>query len=385
MATGGVMLVPGFLKALSRQWLQPANDRCLVMIQLGGGNDGLNTVVPYRNDLYYQARPRIAISASEVLPVSDDLGFHPALKGLRKLYDAGHLSVVNNVGYPNPNRSHFRSMDIWHTAANSNEYLTSGWLGRYLDHHCKHPHDAVEVSARLSLAMKGEVRHGMAVNDPRQLYQITNEPWFQTLIDNQQGGEETSNLDFLYKSMAETSESAEYIYETTRTTASTVEYPGNQLGKQLRTVAQFIRSGVSAKVFYVSISGFDTHAGQAGTHERLLEGYDKAISAFVKDLEAAGAMDRTLAVTFSEFGRRVAQNGSNGTDHGTASNLYLIGKQLRRPGFFNDGPDLANLDDNGDLIHTVDFRKIYASVLDDWLQADSTKALGRKFDRLDLL
>jgi uncharacterized protein (DUF1501 family) len=357
----------------------------LVVIQLSGGNDGLNTIIPYRNDLYYKMRPKLAVASASVLRADQELGFHPALNKLNSLYDKGYLGVINNVGYPNPDRSHFRSMDIWHTASDSNEYWHTGWLGRYLDAQCKNcstGHQAIEIDDVLGLALKGEQQKGMAVRNPKRLYDALQRDLFQKLSQQQEHDEPM--VSYLYKSLAETISSADYIYSKSTIARSKITYPDSEFANRLKTIAQLINSGIDTRVYYASLSGFDTHVNQANSHERLLLTYSEAIAAFVADLEAGNNFDSTLIITFSEFGRRVAQNASGGTDHGTANNLFLIGKSLKQKGFINETPNLEKLD-AGDLIHTIDFRSVYATVLDRWLGSEADSVLGGKFSRLEFI
>lgn len=384
LATAGTMLIPGFLKAFDGKPLLPDHKK-LVVIQLSGGNDGLNTIIPYRNDLYYKMRPKLAIASSSVLKADQELGFHPALSKLNSLYDNGYLGVINNVGYPNPDRSHFRSMDIWHTASNSDEYWQTGWLGRYLDaqcNDCSTGHQAIEIDDVLGLALKGEQQKGMAVRNPKRLHDTLQRDLFQKLSQQQEHGEPM--VSYLYKSLAETISSADYIYSKSTIARSKITYPDSEFANRLKTIAQLINSGIDTRVYYASLTGFDTHVNQANSHERLLLTYSEAIAAFVADLEAGNNFDSTLVMTFSEFGRRVAQNASGGTDHGTANNLFLIGKSLKQKGFINETPDLEKLD-AGDLIHTVDFRSVYATVLDRWLNSEADSVLGGKFSRLGFI
>src|SRR6185436_8290061 len=218
LVSGAVML-PKFLKAFERGGASffPQGDKTLVIVQLSGGNDGLNTIVPFRNDIYYSSRPTIGIPQNEVLKLSDELGLNPALEGLRKIFDDGNLCIINNVGYPNPDHSHFRSMDIWHTASGSDQYKETGWVGRYLDSLCPDcvPYRAIEADHTLSLAMKGEKISGLALSDSAKLYHTTKDQ-----LTN-------SNSDYLYKVMRETFSSAEYIYEKTKIYHSQTEYPKN--------------------------------------------------------------------------------------------------------------------------------------------------------------
>jgi len=379
LATVGTLLIPDFLKAYERRYLGEAAgaENVLVVVQFSGGNDGLNTVVPYRNDVYHRERPRLAIPGDKVLKLNDDLGLNPAMEGLKKLYDDGLLTVINNVGYPNPDRSHFRSMDIWQTASGSDQYLRSGWVGRYLDAHCSGtcaPHDAIEVDDTLSLAMKGERVKALALQNPQKLYSQTQNRFVRQLAEANHG--EFGEVDYLYKTLAETVSSAEFIYEKAKVHRTSAAYPESELARRLKTVSGLIQSGVGARVYYVSHGSFDTHVNQLAQQERLLRQYADAVNAFVNDLKKAGELKRVKVLTFSEFGRRVKQNASGGTDHGTANNVFVLNGA--KAGVSNEGPNLTDLDD-GDLKFSVDFRAIYASLLDDWLGTSSEAVLGRKF------
>jgi uncharacterized protein (DUF1501 family) len=388
LATAGSMMVPMFLKAFDGKQIATKEHKRIVIVQLSGGNDGLNTIVPYRNDLYYQYRPQLAIQPEKVLKVSDELGFNPALTALQKLYDKGYLSIINNVGYPNPDRSHFRSMDIWHTASDAHDYWNTGWIGRYLDATCldgKAGHLAIEIDDVLGLALKGEKFKALALKNPQKLYSLLQGKLFKELAKGDELlTEPNGSLDYLYKTLAETVSSAEYIYNKSKIARSTVSYPDNEFARRLHTIAQLINSEVETKVFYASFSGFDTHVRQQQIHERLLTTYAEAMATFVEDLDKNDKFDDVLILTFSEFGRRVAQNASGGTDHGTANNLFLIGKSLKKKGFFNETPDLRQLDEQ-DLIHTIDFRSVYATLLEGWLGTDSNHVLSKKFPLLDLI
>jgi uncharacterized protein (DUF1501 family) len=382
-----LLFVPKFLHALDRQDLKTladANGRRLMVVQLGGGNDGLNMVVPYRNDLYYKARPTLGIrEQSGILSLDKELGFNPNMKGLKQLYDQGQVAVLNSVGYPNPDRSHFRSMDIWQSGSAADQYLSTGWLGRYLDSNCpacQVPYNGLEVDDTLSLAMKGELRKGLALKNPEKFHQITQNQFIARVSGEKPAGAVTE-LDYLYKTLAETSSSADYLYQTSKVYKSAVAYPNTEFGRNLKTTAELINSGIGSRVFYVSLTGFDTHARQQEQQGKLLGDLSAGLSSFMDDLQQAGNLNDTLVLVFSEFGRRVSQNASNGTDHGTANNVLLLGGGLRQKGILNDAPDLQNLLD-GDLRHQLDFRSLYATILHDWLQADDTAILGNRFERL---
>lgn len=379
------LLVPSFLTEanLGRLYAQRTG-KILVVVQLSGGNDGLNTIVPYENDLYYQNRPTLGISKGEVIKVHDQLGFNPALQPLQGLFDEGYLSVVNSVGYPNPDRSHFRSMDIWHTASASDQYLNTGWIGRYLDSNCPTPYHAIELDDTLSLALKGETKRGFAMTDAARLKRSADNRMLQAVANNvgQPAGED--HVAYLYKTLIDTQSSANYLFEQSKKQRSATSYPQSEFGQDLRTIAGLITADTATRIYYVSLSGFDTHANQKLRQERLLQQYAEGMKAFVADLKQQGLFNEVLIMTFSEFGRRVQQNGSNGTDHGTANNLILLGGQLKKPGFFNGGPDLSKLDE-GDLIYQVDFRNIYATILDKWLETPTPAVLGGNFSPLALI
>lgn len=395
LTTAGTMMIPSFLKAyeLGHMNVDPAGSKVLVVVQLSGGNDGLNTVVPFRNDIYYRERPALAIPREKVLALNDEIGFNPALAPLKALYDEGLVRVINNVGYPNPDRSHFRSMDIWQTASSADQYLQTGWVGRYLDAACSGvagcaPHRAVEVDDTLSLSLKGNAVNGLALLNPKKLYNQTRDGMIKELAETSQTKRQ-DNLGYLYKTLAETVSSAAYVYDKSAKSVhpTKVAYPVHELGMRLKTVSELIQSDTSTRVYYVSISGFDTHVNQAGQQERLLRHYAEAVKAFMDDMKTTNRQNDVLLMTFSEFGRRVKQNASNGTDHGAANNVFLVGGGLSGTGsgrVYNQAPDLDNLD-AGDLKFTIDFRSIYATLLGDWLKADDLTILGNKFPKLNLV
>ncbi len=384
----GALFIPSFLKAFELKTGAVAGNRTLVVIQLSGGNDGLNTIVPFENDLYYSKRKSLALPKNEIIRLNDQLGMNPVMQALKEMYDQGWMSVLNNVGYPNPDRSHFRSMDIWQSASEANEYLSTGWIGRYLDSSCsgcEKPYNAIEVDDTLSLAMKGNTKKGIAVRDIDKLFNTTREPFFKGVANASKPEMlDEHNLGYLYKTMIETYSSAEYIDSTSKTFQVKAEYPDSAFAKQLRMISRFIQSGLSTKVYYVSLTGFDTHVGQKGTQNRLLKEYAEGISAFLKDLKSGGKLDDTLVMTFSEFGRRVEQNASDGTDHGTANNLFLYGGRLNKKGIYNEGPDLSDLDE-GDLKYKIDFRSVYATIMNKWLQVDDTSILNQHFAQMDII
>lgn len=387
-------------------------DRVLVVVQLSGGNDGLNTVVPYTNDLYFRHRPGIAIRAQQALALSQNgsIGLHPALSGVKALYDQGLCSIVQGVGYPNPNRSHFMSMDIWQTA--DTDGTGDGWLGRYFDNQCcgygkgesGRPENGPPTAAAANgagldasgqpgialgreapLAMQGRKVKPIAFETP-QLFRWSGEDVHEALVEpyhdlvrrGQDGGGDT-NADFLMRTALDAQVSSELIRKAVAR-APRAEYPRTQLGQQLAMVSAMIAAGLDTRVYYVTLGGFDTHAGQGGPqgqHARLLSIFGDALKAFYDDLREQENAERVLTMSFSEFGRRVAQNASGGTDHGTAAPMMLFGPMVR-PGVIGDHPSLKDLD-QGDLKFGLDFRSVYAGILEGWMQADSEAVLGRKF------
>jgi uncharacterized protein (DUF1501 family) len=379
------MMMPKFLKAFEKPMMVPPGNKVVVVIQFSGGNDGLNTVIPVRNDIYYRERPVLGITKDKSLLLTDEVGLNPALEAFKGLYDDGSLAIMNNVGYPNPDRSHFRSMDIWQSASESNVYTQTGWLGRYLDAQCKgcdKPTQAMELDDVLSLALKGEDNKGLAFKDPKKLYNTSNGRFIKDVNADHKPGEET--IDYLYKTMSATLSSADYIYEQSKVHPTSQTYPNTGMGKDLKTIASLIFSDINTKVYYVSLGSFDTHVNQENQQKRLFTELSDAVKAFTADLKSNGRFDDVLMMTFSEFGRRVSQNASNGTDHGTANNMFFISGGLKEKGVLNAMPDLADLND-GDLKHKVDFKTVYATVLNKWLAADDKMILGNKFSHLNFI
>jgi uncharacterized protein (DUF1501 family) len=386
MATGCGML-PKFLKAFEGRVNGMSGNKVLVVLQLSGGNDGLNTVIPIRNDIYYRSRPVISISRNKALPLDSEAGLHPALTHLKTLFDEGNLAILQNVGYPNPDRSHFRSMDIWQTAVNSDEYRSSGWIGRYLDAQCEtcsKPTMVLEMDDSLSLALNGNQMKGLALRDPKRLYNTSRDPFYRDLLKTEKPIQEGETVSYLYKVLAETLSSADYIFDQCNLHKNTTVYPDTEIGKNLKTIASLISSEINTRVYYVSLGSFDTHAGQQGKQEKLFSELNNALKPFTEDLKSSHRFEDVLIMSFSEFGRRVGENGSGGTDHGTANNMFLIGGGLKNKGMLNEMPDLSLLDE-GDLIAQLDFKRVYATVLNRWLQADDLRILGKQYDYLNFV
>jgi len=377
------------------------DDHVLVVIQLAGGNDGLNTVIPYGSREYYTNRSQIAIgepgstkyNAGAALSISgaDGYGLHPNLTGLLDLMENGQAAIVQGVGYPNPNRSHFTSTDIWHTGNNSAQGY--GWLGRYFDNTCNgqpNPKGSIAIGNRAPLALHGSTQK--AVNfETEELFRwagSSSDASLDELYDNinrqekANNSKEDSQLDFLVRTSLDAQVSSDRIRAAV-SKQSLVRYPGGQLSQQLQLIASMIRADLPTRVYYASLGGFDTHANQLNSHANLMRQLGDTLNAFQQDLGKQGNTGKVLTMVFSEFGRRVAQNGSGGTDHGTAAPMFLIGDNVKA-GLLGKHPSLTKLD-QGDLMYNTDFRQVYASVLEDWMGADSKEILGKRYAKSAVL
>ena len=361
------------------------NDHILVVLQLTGGNDGLNTVIPYTQSLYYQARPTLAIPEAQVLPLEGGMGFHPALEPLKSLYDQRALAILQSVGYPNPNRSHFRSMEIWQTA-DPDGHSRYGWLGRYLDtltDSALNPILAVSLTQELPVALQARRAPVPCFASLSDLQMMTRDPELERTLRRMQAmdGRKADALTQMIRESTRTAlEAVERLREAIKNYRSDVTYGNDPFGRGLQQTAQIIATSHPTRILYVSVNGFDTHAGQARTHEQLLARFANAVSAFYRDLEAMGKAEKVLLMVFSEFGRRVRENGSLGTDHGAAAPMFLIGKRVNG-GLHGDPPNLSDLDGNNDLKMQLDFRRVYATVLE-WLGSDPEAVLGKGFPAL---
>lgn len=353
--TGGLLILPEFLHAFGSQTNLVIGEQCLVFIQLNGGNDGLNTYIPFDNPLYYQLRPKIALSKNEVIGANNGMAFHPALKDFAQMQQNGDLSVIQNVGYPEPNRSHFRSQEIWQTATGSNQYLNEGWLGRYLDLQCKdhQPTAGINIDSIDNLALKGVEPNAITVKDPNRFKMKSDKEESVKLSNNPQ-------LDFVRKIANSVTEGAEDIQKALSKSTGEMSYPKTGLAKNLEWIARLIKGNLNSKVYYTSLGGFDTHDNQLDIHNRKLTELNDAIYSFYIDLKKAQLLQNVTVVVFSEFGRRVKDNG-NGTDHGTAAPMFIIGGNTKGKVIGNN-PNLADLD-NGDLKYEIDFRSVYATLL----------------------
>lgn len=372
-----------------------AGQRVLVVLQLSGGHDGLSAVVPFGNDDYGRNRTATRIGEDDVHKLNDTIGLHPNLKGCMELLDQRAFAVVQGVGYPNPNRSHFKSMDIWHLGDNSGR-ATTGWLGRYCDQVAKDSSDpklAVAIGDDKSpLALHGEDYSGISLqrlDTYRFLADRGDNPLgrryreMSRMAANDSSG--SSSLQFVGKTAVAANASSDEILKLSQNYTAKVSYPRTSLGTSLQTVAALIAGQLSTRIYYVFLGSFDTHSGQKQRHDKLMTDLSEAVSAFQKDLADQGNADRVLTMAFSEFGRRVRENSSQGTDHGTAGPMFLFGPQVK-PGLHGEHPSLAADDlDHGDLRHNIDFRSVYATMLEKWLGANSQSVLGQKFPLLDLV
>jgi uncharacterized protein (DUF1501 family) len=380
----------------------------LIVVQMAGGNDGLNTVVPYADDAYYRARPRLGLPADKILKIDSYCGLNGKLTGVKSLFDEGHVAIVHGVGYPNPDRSHFRSTEIWETGSDSNRNEANGWLGRYFDNCCSgvDPTVGVAIGDEMPQAFSAKTPTGVTFSRPEQFvwqlsepgkgYRSTEEDFFRQLngadeesapaaIGALSGKTKTdlSTMDFLQRTALDAQLSSDKILAIARKYKSSVSYPQGYLGSSLNIIARMIAGGLPTRVYYATQGGFDTHARQMNAHERLMGDFNEAVSAFVADLKQQGNFERVLLMTFSEFGRRVAENANGGTDHGAAAPMFILGGAVK-PGLFGKYPSLIDLD-HGDLKFNTDFRSVYGTVLDRWLKAPSEKVLGRKFRALAIV
>ncbi|HXG08374.1 MAG TPA: DUF1501 domain-containing protein [Gemmataceae bacterium] len=388
------LTVPTFLSRTAAATLTAdtpgAKDTILVVVQLTGGNDGLNTVIPFKDPEYAKLRPTLKVAPGQVRKITDEIGLHPSLSGLAGLLDEQALCVVQGVGYPNPSQSHFRSMDIWQ-AGSTAEALTEGWIGRALRQ--------LPGAPSFHLAAANEAAPLALTGAPTRVPSITSLEDFQlrtaaasgldrkeqhAVIEEAVQGpsDQAGLLDFVRRTAVNTYASSRRLQEIGRNYQPKATYPPTQLANRLRLAAQLIDADLGARIFYVSIDGFDTHASQAATHSQLLQEVSGAMTAFYKDLAARGHKDRLLLMTFSEFGRRAKENGSRGTDHGSAAPMLLVGGRVK-PGLVGAHPSLTQLE-AGNLKHHTDFRQVYAAVLDQWLGVNSKEVLGAEFKPVEI-
>jgi uncharacterized protein (DUF1501 family) len=398
LASAGVVVwglgVPGFIRrtasAAPPSGQAGAKDTVLVVVELTGGNDGLNTVVPFKDPQYAKLRPTLALPTAQLKKINDSLGLHPQLDGLAELLQDNALCVVQGVGYPNPDQSHFRSMDIWQ-AASTAETLTEGWLGKALRAMPAAPAFHIKSNNENSpLALDGAPARVPSIKTLEE-FQLqvaaasgADKQAQRAVIENsaqQAGG--SGLLDFVARTAANTYASSKRLQEVGKNYTPKAPYPNTPLAEHLKLCAKLIDAGLGARVFYVSHGNFDTHATQAPTHANLLGELGGAVRAFYKDLKARGQGDRVLLMTFSEFGRRAKENGSKGTDHGSGAPMFLVGGKVKA-GAIGDHPSLTDLP-LGNLKHHTDFRQVYAALLERWLGVPSKDVLGGTFKPVEVL
>ncbi len=377
----------------------------LVVLQLAGGNDGLNTVIPIGNDEYRKARPTLGVAENSILKLDPATGLHPALSGLASAYQDGHLAIVQGVGYPNPNRSHFRSTEIWATGVDSDKSSNTGWIGRYFDNSCS------GCDASVGVAMASQLPQALAATSPKGvLYQGGSggkkktskkegsnpagaDPAMMSMEEDDSGEAggsigmlngpgnlgKMSALDFLERTEMDAKVSQQEIASASAKAKNSVPFPSSRLGQNFAMVSRLIAGGMPTRIYYLSLGGFDTHTQQASAHERLLKEMGEAVSAFLADLKAQGNLGRVTLMTFSEFGRRVKENASGGTDHGAAAPLFLAGGGVKA-GLLGQMPSLAPNDlFDGDVKYNTDFRSVYATILEKHLGVKSEPILKKPF------
>ncbi|MEQ8234764.1 MAG: DUF1501 domain-containing protein [Gammaproteobacteria bacterium] len=355
------------------------DERILVVFELSGGNDGLNTIVPFGDDAYYRLRPTIGLARDDLLVLDEHFGMNPGLAGMHRLWDDGRLAIVHGCGYDNPSYSHFTSMAYWHTAA-PNSGDTYGWVGRLADALAPEPSTnfLINIDGAQSLAVTSRVHTPVVFDDPERFQRLAL-PRERALLEHVAGAP-TGNAarDYLNMVAASANEASTQVREACRDYATPVDY--GLLPAQLDKVAACIHAGLPTRLYYLAFrnNAFDTHVQQRDLHQRLLTYASDAVAGFLADLERIGAADRVAVLMFSEFGRRAGENTNRGTDHGTANVMFVAGKGVRG-GHYGMPPDLTDLDDTDNLRHTVDFRRVYASAIDGWMQpgASETVLKGR--------
>lgn len=379
-------VLPRILGKTARAAAAGPDARVLVVIQLDGGNDGINTVVPHADDAYGRSRIKLRLDPKELHQLDDRVALHDSMRGAKELFDDGRLCVVQNVGYPNPDRSHFRSMKIWQTARfDQEQYDHYGWLGTALDQQAGQANaSAIYVGEEQTpVALWGRRSSATALAAAQDLELTLNvQPGSQHHAGPKQ--EEASLAPFVSKQVLSAYAAAdEFARHSSQRAAGGSTYPDTTLAAQLKLVSQLLQSGMHGRVFYTVQGGYDTHAAQTYTHWRLLREFSGAVKAFLDDLKSVGLDDRVVLLAFSEFGRRLKENDSQGTDHGAAGPVFLAGKPVRA-GLVGEAPNLTDLDD-GDIKMQIDFRQVYATLLDDWLSVDSKAVLGGAFEKAPVL
>jgi uncharacterized protein (DUF1501 family) len=382
--------VPNFLLGASRPANASRDEKVTVVVQLSGGNDGLNTVIPFGDENYYKNRFTLAIGKDQVRKIDDQIGFHPALSGFDELMQDGKMSVVQGVGYPNPNRSHFESMDLWHTAHQVVTQTPIGWLGRSVDSKMDNLDlPAIHFGRGLQpLALKTDKRPVPSIRsiDNFRLNAIRKDELKEKLVELIRAPRKTQNslLSYVHESANVALETSHRLEGISDDSATEFKYPRTELGKNLSVIAQLINSGLSTRIYYTTLDGFDTHSNQGESHQGLLSNLGDSVRAFMKQIEAQGNSDRVALFSFSEFGRRVRENASRGTDHGTAAPVFVFGSKVKQ-GIIGEHPSLADEDlDQGDMKFKVDYRSVYSDLLKNWVGIDPKPVVGGSFKPVGL-
>lgn len=363
-------------------------DTVLVVCQLSGGNDGLNTVVPWSNKRYYELRPSLGIPEAQVLKINNDLGFHPGLTGLAELFQQKKVAIIQNVGYPQANRSHFKSMDIWQSASPDSK-LRYGWIGRHFDQQAatgpQNPIVALGLSTDKPLALSGKVASIPCFASLVDVQSMVGDPDAEKMLRQIQGmdAKEGSDTRVVQQANKTALDAMALLSKQLQGYAPKQTYGNDPFGVGFKQISQLIATSPQTRVVYFSAGGFDTHARQTDQHKTLLTNFGNAINAFQKEMEAVGKADKVIVLVFSEFGRRSFENASGGTDHGAAAPMFLVGSRVKG-GVYGPLPDLTDLQD-GDLKYKIDFRQVYASTLDNWMGGDSALVLGQKFQAVDVI
>jgi uncharacterized protein (DUF1501 family) len=374
--------------------LTDAKNRTLVVVQLGGGNDGINTVVPYSQQAYYQARPTLALQPNELLQIDGNVGLHPSMGGLMSLFKSHNAAILQGVGYANPNRSHFESTLIWESASTDNS-LVGGWLGRYLDaaKRTDPKVTAVNIGGFVPLTLTGWTQRGLSM-DSLDRFRVYPTPTAETDTQDEDTiklmnevactacQEYSALVGAMMQAGLDATAASDMIAQAASNYKTSAKYPQDDFGNRMKLAAQIAGSNLNPKIVYVEIGGFDTHTNQKGQQAALLKTVSDGIAAFYQDMSDKGRANDTMIMTFSEFGRRVKENGNRGTDHGTAEPLFAVGGKVSS-NLYGSTPSLTDLD-QGDIKYGIDFREFYASVLEDWLGVDSSAILGQKYNKLSV-
>lgn len=405
-------VLPNFLvhTALAGPQTQGGDHRVLVLVEMSGGNDGPSTLVPHAMDGYHRRRRMTRITENQVIRLNDEVGLHPNLRPFQELLDQSQFAAIPGVGYPNPNYSHEQAMYIWHSgdptrrlnvydpgggagAGGGGRSDAVGWIGRYADYAFQ---DAADVQPSIAVGstgsrfwlMESRQRPPLNINDPAAFgfRHGQGEPLYQRLNAVDAAREkQIAPLEYITHTVMQANATSQRIQESAeRARSNTANYPGSTLGNALRTVGALIGGGLTTRVYYVRQGGYDTHSGQRGRHDSLMAELANSIAAFQRDMTSQGNADRALVMTFSEFGRTVAENNSQGTDHGSAGPMFLVGSGVK-PGVHGHHPSYEHFNPQGHFIPTHDFRGVYAAVLEKWLGTPSEPILGGKHELVDCL